>query len=238
MSREVIERLPNVKYIGVLATGYNVVDIEAANEKDIVVTNILAYGTRAVAQMIFALILELCQHVGHHSEEVKKGEWTNNEDWCFWSYPLIELADKNIGIIGFGKIGQAVGEIAKAFGMNVLAYSTTENKALESDNLRYVEFDELLKESDVISLHCPLFENTKGMINKHTITRMKEEVLLINTSRGPLIVEEDLAQALNDKKVAGAAVDVVSVEPIKSDNPLLTARNCIITPHIAWAPKD
>lgn len=238
LTREMQEKMPNLKYIGVLATGYNVVDVEAAKEKGIAVTNIPTYGTMAVAQMTFALLLEMCHHVWAHSEDVKNGVWTNNVDWCFWNYPLIELAGKNIGIIGFGRIGQAVGRIAQAFGMNVLAYDENPSLHLESDKLKYVKIEELLAESDVISLHCPLFESTKGIINKETINKMKQSAIIINTSRGPLINEEDLAEALNNGRISGAAVDVVSAEPIKKDNPLLTAKNIIITPHIAWAPKE
>ncbi|MBA1334310.1 MAG: D-3-phosphoglycerate dehydrogenase [Firmicutes bacterium] len=238
ITREALDQMPKLKFIGVLATGYNIVDVEAAKEKGIVVTNIPTYGTTAVAQMAFALLLEMCHHVWEHSEAVKKGDWTNNPDWCFWNYPLIELADKTMGIIGFGRIGQTVGKIAQAFGMKVLAFDSYQNKALESDTLKYVELDELLAESDVISLHCPLFESTKGIINKNTIAKMKKNAMLINTSRGPLVVEEDLAEALNSGRIAGAAVDVVSSEPIKGDNPLLKAKNIIITPHISWAPKE
>ena len=238
LSREVISKVPNVKYIGVLATGYNIVDVEAAKEFGITVTNIPTYGTDSVAQMVFALLLEICHHVAAHSEAVKNGEWTNNPDWCFWKYPLIELAGKTMGIIGFGRIGQAVSRIAQAFGMKVLAYDKYQNKDLESDTLKYVELDQLLANSDVISLHCPLFDENKGMINKNTIAKMKDGVIIINTSRGPLIVEEDLAEALNSGKVYAAGLDVVSVEPIKADNPLLKAKNIFITPHIAWAPKE
>ena len=238
ISRDALNKMPNLKYIGVLATGYNIVDVDAAKEKGIVVTNIPTYGTAAVSQMTFALLLEMCHHVGHHSEEVKKGAWTNNPDWCFWNYPLIELAHKTIGIIGFGRIGQEVGNIAQAFGMKVLAYDQYPKIELESDTLKYVELEELLTRSDVISLHCPLFQSTQGIINKNTIAKMKDGVMIINTSRGPLIIEDDLAEALNNGKVSGAAVDVVSFEPIKEDNPLLTAKNCIITPHISWAPRE
>jgi glycerate dehydrogenase len=222
----------------VLATGYNVVDVEAARERGIPVANIPTYGTAAVAQMVFALLLEICHHVWEHSEAVKRGDWTNNLDWCFWNYPLIELADKTMGIIGYGRIGQATGKIAQAMGMKVVAYDQYENKELESETMKYVSLDELLRVSDVISLHCPLFESTKGIINKETISKMKDGVILINTSRGPLVVEEDLAEALNSGKVYAAAVDVVSSEPISMDNPLLKAKNIIITPHIAWAPKE
>lgn len=238
LPREVLSKVPNVKYIGVLATGYNIVDIEAAKELGITVTNIPTYGTDSVAQMVFAHLLEICHHVAAHSDAVKNGEWTNNVDWCFWKYPLIELAGKTMGIIGYGRIGQAVGRVAQAFGMKVLANDKYPNKDLESDTLKYVELDELLANSDVISLHCPLFEENKGMINKDSIAKMKDGVIIINTSRGPLVVEEDLAEALNSGKVYAAAVDVVSKEPISADNPLLKAKNIIITPHIAWAPKE
>lgn len=237
ISRETLDACPNVKYIGVLATGYNVVDVDAAKEKEIPVCNIPTYGTTAVAQMVFALLLEVCHHVGAHSAAVKNGDWTNNQDWCFWNYPLIELSGKTMGIIGFGRIGQATGKIAKAFGMKVLAYDgfQSEEGAKIAD---YVTLEELLQQSDVISLHCPLFQDTKGIINKGTIAKMKDGVILINTSRGPLIVENDLAEALRSGKVAAAASDVVSTEPIKEDNPLLGCYNSILTPHIAWAPKE
>jgi glycerate dehydrogenase len=238
VTREIMEKAQNLKYIGVLATGFNVVDVVAAKEKGITVTNIPTYGTAAVAQLTFALLLELCHHVWHHSEEVKKGKWTNNQDFCFWDYPLIELSGKTMGIIGFGKIGQAVGQIAQAFGMKVLAFDAYQNKSLECATLKYVDLDGLLSQSDVISLHCPLFDSTKGIINKDTIAKMKDGAMLLNTSRGPLIVEEDLAEALNSGKLGGAAVDVASQEPIKADNPLLKAKNIIITPHIAWAPIE
>lgn len=238
LKRETFEKAPNIKWVGVLATGYDVVDVEAAKEKGIPVANIPTYGTTAVAQMTFALLLEMCQHVWEHSEAVKKGEWTECPDFCFWKYPLIELAGKIMGIIGFGRIGQAVGKIAQAFGMNVLAYDKYQNKALESDTMKYVELYELLEKADVISLHCPLIDSTKGIINKDTIAKMKDGVMIINTSRGSLVIEEDLAEALNKGKVAGAALDVLVIEPAKNDNPLLTAKNCIITPHISWAPKE
>lgn len=238
LSRDAMNKMPNLKYVGVLATGYNIVDVEAAKEKGVVVTNIPTYGTYSVGQMAIALLLEMCHHVWAHSESVRRGEWANNPDWCYWNYPLIELAGKNMGIIGYGRIGQTTGGIAQALGMNVLAYDSYKNNALESDTMKYVELEELLRESDVIALHCPLFESTKGIINKDTISKMKDGVMIINNSRGPLVVEEDLAEALNNGKVAGAAVDVVMTEPIKPDNPLLKAKNCIITPHISWAPKE
>lgn len=238
ITAETIKACPNLKYIGVLATGYNVVDVKAAKEAGIIVSNIPTYGTDAVSQYAIALLLELCHHIGEHSNCVKNGDWTNNQDWCFWNYPLIELAGKTMGIIGFGRIGQGTARIAQALGMKVLAYDTYKNEALENENCRYAELDELLSSSDVISLHCPLFPETQGIINKENIAKMKDGVLIINDSRGPLIVEEDLRDALNSGKVAGAAMDVVSTEPIKMDNPLLDAKNCIITPHIAWAPKE
>lgn len=238
LTRETFDACPNIKFVGVLATGYNIVDIEAAKEKGIPVSNIPTYGTAAVSQYAIALLLELCHHIGEHSDCVKKGDWTNNPDWCFWNYPLVELAGKTMGIIGFGRIGQDTGKIAQALGMKVLAYDAYHNPALETETCHYAELDELLAESDVISLHCPLFPSTQGIINKDTIAKMKTGVMIINDSRGPLIVEEDLRDALNSGKVAGAAVDVVSTEPIQMDNPLLQAKNMIITPHIAWAPKE
>lgn len=238
ITRETLNLCPNVKFIGVLATGYNVVDVEAAKEKNIPVSNIPTYGTDAVSQFAIALLLEMCHHVGVHSDAVQNGEWTNNEDWTFWKHPLVELSGKTMGIIGFGRIGQGTGRIAQALGMKVLAYDANTRPELVTDTCRYVELDELLKESDVISLHCPLFKETEGIINKDNINKMKDGVKIINTSRGPLIVEEDLRDALNSGKVGWAGVDVVSSEPIKADNPLLDAKNIYITPHIAWAPKE
>jgi glycerate dehydrogenase len=238
LPKAVLERVPTVKYIGVLATGYNVVDTAAAKELGILVTNIPTYGTAAVAQFSMALLLELCHHVGAHADAVKKGDWTSSIDFCFWNYPLIELVGKNMGLIGFGRIGQATAKVAQAFGLNILANDSYQNPALESNTCKYVSLDELLAQSDFISLHCPLMDSTMGIINKDTIAKMKDGVLIINTSRGPLVVEQDLSDALNSGKVAGAAVDVVSAEPIAATNPLLKAKNCIITPHIAWAPKE
>lgn len=238
LDKKIFVQTSNLKFIGVLATGYNVVDIAAAKESGIIVTNIPAYGTTAVAQFTFALLLELCHHVGEHNQAVKDGVWTKCPDFCFWNYPLIELAGKTIGIIGMGRIGQAVAKIAQAMGMNVLAHSHSTIESLESEFFHYTALDELLLQSDVISLHCPLLDSTKGIINKNSIRKMKNGVMILNTSRGPLIVEDDLAEALGSGKVAGAAVDVVSIEPIREDNPLLQAKNCIITPHIAWAPKE
>lgn len=238
LTKDLLKKMTNLKFIGVLATGYNIVDVKAAKELAITVTNIPTYGTNAVSQMAIALLLGICHHVGEHSESVKRGEWANNNDWCYWNYPLIELAGKTMGIIGYGRIGQSTGRIAQALGMNVLAYDQYKNQSLENDTVKYVEVYELMAKSDVISLHCPLLESTKGMINKNTISKMKDGVIIINTARGPLIVEEDLAEALNSGKVGAAAVDVVSTEPIQMDNPLLKAKNCIITPHISWAPKE
>ncbi len=238
ITKETLDACPNVKFIGVLATGYNIVDIEAAKEKGIPVSNIPTYGTAAVSQFAIALLLELCHHIGEHSNAVKAGDWSNNADWCFWNYPLVELAGKTMGIIGFGRIGQDTGKIAQALGMKVLAYDAFQKPELESETCKYTDLDTLFAESDVISLHCPLFPSTQGIINKENIAKMKDGVMIINDSRGPLIVEEDLRDALNSGKVAGAAVDVVSTEPIQMDNPLLDAKNCIITPHIAWAPKE
>jgi len=235
LDADTIAKAPNLKYIGVLATGYNVVNIDAARKRGVVVTNIPTYGTDAVAQFAFALLLEIAHHVQHHSDAVKEGRWTSHQDFCFWDYPLIELAGKTMGIIGYGRIGQATARIARAFGMHVIAYDVSQQSG-NSDV--YVDLDTLLSESDVISLHCPLFESTRGIINKQSISRMKDGVIILNNSRGPLVVEQDLADALNSGKVYAAGLDVVSEEPIKADNPLLTAKNCLITPHISWAPKE
>ncbi len=235
ITRETILGAPKLAYIGVLATGYNVVDIDAAKERGIPVTNIPTYGTDAVAQFTFALLLEIAHHVQRHSDAVMEGRWSEHPDFCFWDYPLIELRDKTLGIIGYGRIGQTTARIARAFGMRVIAYDQYQDPA---HPCTYVALDELLSQSDVISLHCPLFDETRGIINRNTIAKMKDGVIILNTSRGPLIVEEELAEALNSGKVAAAAVDVVSTEPIEADNPLLGAKNILITPHIAWAPKE
>lgn len=237
MTREIIENAPNLEFIGILATGYNIVDVEAAKEKNIPVCNVPTYGTTAVAQYVFALLLEVCHHVSHHSEAVKEGRWTENADFCFWDYPLIELLGKTIGIVGFGRIGQAAGAIAKAFGLDVLAYDEYPNDEGRAIG-EYVELDELLAKSDIISLHVPLFPSTEHIVRKENIAKMKDGVIIINTSRGPLVDEEDMVEALESGKVYYYATDVASVEPIKADNPLLKAKNCIITPHIAWAPKE
>ena len=232
ISAKAMENCPDMKYIGVLATGYNIVDCEEAKKHSITVTNIPTYGTTAVAQFVFALLLEICHHVGHHNKAVQKGRWSTGRDFCFWDYPLIELAGKTMGIIGYGRIGQATAIIARAFGMKTLAYDT-----YISDET-VVSLDELLSNSDIISLHCPLTIENTNMINKDTLAKMKDGVILINTSRGALIHETDLHDALLSGKVFAAASDVVSTEPIRMNNPLLGLENMIITPHIAWAPKE
>ena len=237
ISKRVLEACPNIRFISVLATGYNVIDCRAAAEKGIPVSNVPTYGTAAVAQFAIALLLELCGHAGHHDQAVHQGKWAACGDWCFWDYPMIELAGKTMGIIGFGRIGQAVGRIAAALGMEVIAYNRSRSES-GAKIAEYVELDELLERSDVISLHCPAFPETVDIINKDTIARMKDGVMLINNSRGALVVEQDLADALNSGKIAAAAVDVVRGEPISEDNPLLHAKNCLITPHISWAPKE
>ena len=238
LTEHVFASCPAIKYVGVLATGYNVVDVKAAKKRGIPVTNIPTYGTASVGQFAIALLLEICHHIGHHNEAVHSGKWENHTDWCFWDYPLIELEGKTMGIVGYGRIGQTTGKVAQALGMNVLAYSPHKKESLESDSLKYVELEELFCQADVIALHCPLFPETEGLINKDSISKMKDGVIILNNSRGQLIVEQDLADALNSGKVAAAGLDVVSMEPIQKDNPLLKAENCIITPHISWAPRE
>ena len=235
--RAVIDACPHLKYISVLATGYNIVDYAYAWEKGIPVSNVPSYGTASVGQFAIALLLEICHHAAHHSEAVHAGRWETNPDWCFWDYPLIELAGKTMGIIGFGRIGQTTGRIARALGMTVLASGSRETEAGRAI-AEYVDRDTLLARSDVVVLHCPLFPETEGMINRDSIAKMRDGVILINNSRGQLIVEQDLADALNAGKVCAAGLDVVSTEPIRGDNPLLKAKNCLITPHISWAPKE
>ena len=238
LSAKTLEACPRIRYIGVLATGYNVVDVEAAAGKNIPVTNIPTYGSTAVSQFVFALLLEICHHVQKHSDSVHEGVWSGQKDFCYWNHPLIELAGKTMGIIGLGRIGQLTARIAQAFGMQVLAFDEFRNPEMEGPTLKYVELDTLFREADVISLHCPLFDSTRGIINKTSLQKMKEGVIIINTSRGPLVVEEDLAEALKSGRVKAAGVDVVSSEPIGRNNPLLSAPNCFITPHIAWAPLE
>ena len=238
LPKAVIIKSESLKYIGVLATGYNVVDVKAAKELDITVANVPSYGAVSVAQFTMALLLEMCHYVGNHNNAVKSGKWTQSPDFCFWDSPLIELEGKTMGIIGFGSIGQATSKVAQAFGLKVLFNNRSKKPELESVSCKQVERDELFSRSDIISLHCPLFESTLGIINSGNIMTMKDGVMIINTARGGLVVEEDLADALNSGKVFRAAVDVVSEEPIKADNPLLKAKNCIITPHTAWASKE
>ena len=237
ITRGVLERCPSVRYISVLATGYNVIDCAAAREEGIPVSNVPAYGTDVVGQFAIALLLEICHHIGAHSEAVRQGRWEHSTDWCFWDYPLMELAGKTMGIIGFGRIGQKTGTIAKALGMEVLAYSPHESESGRAI-AQYTDWDTLLAKSDVISLHCPLFPETREIINRETIAKMKDGVIILNNSRGPLIAEQDLADALNSGKVYAAGLDVVGEEPIRGDNPLLRAKNCIITPHISWASRE
>lgn len=235
LTQDILKECKNLKYIGVLATGYNVVDVKSAKELGITVTNIPTYGTAVVGQYAIALLLEIASRVGHHDKKVHEGAWGSNPDWCFWDYPLIELEGKRLGIIGYGRIGKTTGRIAKALGMDVVAYDSFIDSEYKED---YVDLDTLFSTSDVIVLHCPLFPETKEIINKGSISRMKNGVIIINNSRGPLINEQDLADALNSGKVYAAGLDVVSTEPIKEDNPLLFARNCIITPHISWASYE
>ena len=236
ISKETLDACPNIKAIAVLATGYNVVDYEYAKEKGIPVMNVPTYGTQIVGQYAVGLLMEICSHYGHHDQTVKEGKWDNNADWCYWDYPMIELYGKTAGIIGLGRIGQSTARILNAMDMKVLAYDAFQSEAGKK-LAEYVELDELLAKSDVIFLHCPLFPSTEGIINKENIAKMKDGVILINNSRGQLVVEQDLADALNSGKVYAAGLDVVSTEPIKGDNPLLTAKNCLITPHISWAAQ-
>ncbi|MCX7823964.1 MAG: D-2-hydroxyacid dehydrogenase [Verrucomicrobiae bacterium] len=236
LDRAAIRALPKLRYIGVLATGYNVVDVRAARERNIPVTNIPTYGTRSVAQHVFALLLELTQRVGHHAGTVRDGRWSACQDFCYWDYPLIELEGLTMGIVGFGRIGQAVAKLADAFGMRVLAHDVQPPREVPSD-ARLVELDALFAQSDVVSLHCPLTADNEGFINARRLALMKKSAFLINTSRGPLVKEADLAAALNAGQIAGAGLDVLAVEPPRPDNPLLTAKNCYITPHIAWATR-
>lgn len=237
ITKDDLQKLPSVKYIGVLATGYNIVDIEAAKEKGIVVTNIPAYSTKSVAQMVFAHILNITQRVGHYAHANKNGRWDQNPDFCYWDTNLIELDGKSIGIIGLGNTGYATSQIALSFGMKVYAYTSKHQFQLPV-GIHKLELDELFKTCDIISLHCPLTPSTKEIVNKERLALMKPTAIIINTGRGPLINEQDLADALNEGKIAAAGVDVLSTEPPKADNPLLKAKNCFITPHIAWATKE
>ena len=236
VQREHIEALPNLRYVGVLATGYNIVDIATARARHVPVTNVPAYGTRSVAQMTFALLLELTQHAGHHSKTVRDGRWNQSPDFCYWDYPLIELDQLTMGIVGLGQIGRAVAHLAAAFGMRVLAHTRSPSSALP-DSVQRVELEQLFRRSDVLTLHCPLTPETKHLVNRQRLGWMKPSAFLLNTSRGGLVDEQALADALNDGKLAGAGLDVLSVEPPPAHNPLLQARNCIVTPHIAWASR-
>lgn len=237
ITKRVIDACPSMKFISLLATGYNVVDYVYAAQKGIPVTNVPTYGTASVSQFSIALLLEICHHIGHHDASVHAGNWASCVDWCYWDYPLIELEGKVIGIIGFGRIGQAEGRVAKALGMKVLAYDLYPNDT-GADIAQYVDLDTLLAQSDVVTLHCNLTPDNTGFINKDSIVKMKDGAILINNARGQLINEQDVADALNSGKLSAAGLDVVSTEPIRADNPLLKAKNCIITPHISWAPKE
>jgi glycerate dehydrogenase len=235
---DVLRQLPELRYIGVLATGYNIVDVEAARGQGIVVSNVPTYGTESVAQFVFALLLELCHRAQQHADAVRAGEWSTSADWSFWKSPLMELAGKTIGIVGFGRIGRQTAKIADAFGMRVIAHDVNHTNPPPYENFRWAPLDDLLRESDVVSLHAPLFPATREMIDARTLALMKPTAILINTSRGPLINDCDLADALNSGRIAAAALDVLSIEPPPSGHPLLSAKNCLITPHIAWATTE
>jgi glycerate dehydrogenase len=230
--------MPNLKYIGVSATGYNIVDIEAARAQNVVVCNVPSYSSDSVVQLTFSLIFEIAYRVQQHSESVHNGDWAASEHFSYTKFPIFELAGKTLGIIGFGEIGQKVADVATALGMNVIAHSRTITDQSKRQNFKWVSQKELLEQSDFISLHCPLFLETKEIIDKTFLAKMKPTAYLINTSRGGLVNEKDLADALNYGIIAGAGLDVLTVEPPKADNPLLTAKNCLITPHIAWATKE
>jgi len=238
LTEETINDLPHLKYIGVLATGYNIVDTSAAKRRNIIVTNVPAYSTMSVAQLTFALLLELCHHVQKHSDSVMEGKWAESVDFSNWDFPLIELSGKTLGIIGFGNIGKKVADIATVFGMNIIAASRHETDQSERKNFRWAEINEVLAQADIVSIHCPLLPETKGLINAESLKRMKRSAFLLNTSRGHVVVEPDLADALNNGIIACAAIDVLSIEPPAKDNPLFKAKNCLITPHIAWATKE
>lgn len=238
LTAETLAQLPNLKFIAVLATGFNVVDIAAARARNIPVSNVPIYGTDSVAQFVMAILLELCHNVALHDNLVKDGAWTNQPDFCFWKTPLIELTGKTMGIVGFGRIGRRTGALAAAFGMKIIAHDLYRGASPDIENFEWVEMDELFKQADVVSLHCPQTADNVGFVNEALLKTMKPTSFLINTSRGPLIDQDDLAAALNAGTLAGAGVDVVLSEPIAADNPLLKAKNCLITPHIAWATLE
>ena len=238
ISRRTFDACPGIKFVAMLATGYNVVDVAYAREKGISVSNVPVYGTRSVSQFAIALLLEVCHHIGHHDRTVHEGKWENCADWCYWDYPLIELADKTYGLLGCGNIGIHTAEVAKALGMHVIAYDARETEAGHALGVEYVTLDELFARSDVLGLQMPLFPFNTGIINRENIAKMKDGVIIINNSRGQMVVEQDLADALNSGKVAAAGLDVVSTEPIRGDNPLLKAKNCILTPHMSWGAKE
>ena len=236
LSGKIIEELDNLQYIGVLATGYNVVDVDTAHNRSIPVSNVPTYGTESVSQMVFAHILNLTQNVGHHARTVREGQWSMCPDFCYWDTPLVELQGLTMGIIGFGRIGQATAKLAQAFGMKVIAYDIISPSKMP-EGCEMVKLEDIFRKADVISLHCPLTPETENLINTQRLALMKSTAYLINTSRGPLVNEQALADALNGEKLAGAGLDVLSIEPVTKHNPLLAAKNCFITPHIAWATQ-
>lgn len=238
ITKEILDKCPNIKFISVIATGFNKIDLVETKKRGILVSNVPSYGSKAIGQHAVALLLEITNHVAHHDAEVRKMRKSSDTDWCFWDYPIYELEYKTMGVIGLGRIGRTVAEAGLAMGMNVIAFDAHQNEEMIKRGVKYVGYDELLKTADVISLHCPLTDSNKEMINKETISEMKDGVIIINNSRGGLINERDLADALKSGKVYGAGIDAVSVEPITKDNPLLTAPNCFITPHISWAALD
>ncbi|GAB3807350.1 D-2-hydroxyacid dehydrogenase [Spirosoma humi] len=238
LNEALLTQLPSAKFIGVLATGYNIVNTDVARKQGITVSNVPGYSTASVVQLTFALLLELTLHVQRHSDVVRDGKWARSVDFSFWDYPLIELAGKTMGIIGFGSIGERVADVATAFGMNVMGSKRHHTDQSHRKNFKWAEIPELLEQSDVVSIHAPLTPDTHGLIDKENLARMKPTAFLLNTARGPIVVDKDLADALNKDVIAGAGIDVLSVEPPAADNPLFTARNCLITPHIAWATLE
>lgn len=238
INRQMMSALLDLRYIGVTATGYNIVDVQAARERGVVVCNVPEYSTQDVAQAVFALILELTNRTGHHAATVREGRWSRSKDFCYWDYPLVALEGCTLGIIGYGRIGRAVGKVGEAFGMKILATRRSPSKNVADDGAQYVDLETLLRESDVVTLHCPLTRESERMVNAQFLAKMKRTAFLINTARGGLVDEAALADALNEGVIAGAGLDVLSAEPPPLDNPLLNAKNCVITPHIAWATKN